>query len=283
MKRFLALLFVVGLGYLAWTAAQPTPPAPGSRLATEPFQAFTFGLPISRRDVHIQPVAIFHVDARVFAKARYADDTEAVVSPFDLVLGWGPLVDDRVAEAITVTQQGRFGNWHGGEIPMTWDDVGRHMANMHIIPADPNIERFVAGLVPGQRISLGGYLVNVTGPDHWVWKSSLTRNDSGDGACEVFYVTKAELLPQTNRPAPPKPLVRPAALLQTARPSPTDGLDIRLTQPRTFIVPYGTLTVPAGGVIRLTPSKEGKAHAVYQGISFPLERAVWDELRAGEP
>ncbi len=30
--------------------------------------------------------------------------------------------------------------------------------------------------------------VNVTGKDHFIWNTSLTREDSGKGACELFYV-----------------------------------------------------------------------------------------------
>ena len=36
-----------------------------------------------------------------------------------------------------------------------------------------------------------GYLVNATGPGGEAWNSSLRRDDTGNGACEVFYVTDA--------------------------------------------------------------------------------------------
>ncbi len=36
-------------------------------------------------------------------------------------------------------------------------------------------------------ITLKGYLVNVKFPDY-DWKSSLARNDTGNGACEIMYV-----------------------------------------------------------------------------------------------
>jgi hypothetical protein len=38
-------------------------------------------------------------------------------------------------------------------------------------------------------VELEGYLVYVKG-DNFTWNSSLTRNDTGDGACEVLYVEK---------------------------------------------------------------------------------------------
>jgi hypothetical protein len=52
--------------------------------------------------------------------------------------------------------------------------------------------RSVAG---GDIIELRGYLVEVTAPDGWHWRSSLSRTDSGDGACELMWVTEQITLP----------------------------------------------------------------------------------------
>jgi len=40
----------------------------------------------------------------------------------------------------------------------------------------------------GQVVALRGYLVRVQSPDGWRWNSSMTRSDSGNGACEVVWV-----------------------------------------------------------------------------------------------
>jgi len=40
----------------------------------------------------------------------------------------------------------------------------------------------------GQIVALSGYLVRVQGPDGWHWNSSMTRSDSGNGACELVWV-----------------------------------------------------------------------------------------------
>ena len=41
-----------------------------------------------------------------------------------------------------------------------------------------------------------GYLVNVGGPDGFSWNTSLRRDDTGNGACEVFYVESVEAKPE---------------------------------------------------------------------------------------
>jgi len=41
-----------------------------------------------------------------------------------------------------------------------------------------------------------GYLVNVTGPNGFNWNTSLRRDDTGNGACELFYVQALETKPE---------------------------------------------------------------------------------------
>jgi hypothetical protein len=38
-------------------------------------------------------------------------------------------------------------------------------------------------------VTLEGYLVEITRPDGYHWRSSLSRDDTGGGACEVMWVT----------------------------------------------------------------------------------------------
>jgi hypothetical protein len=59
---------------------------------------------------------------------------------------------------------------------------------MHMIPADENVGRALAAVRPGQMVRLQGWLVEARRGDGWTWRSSLTREDSGHGACEVVYV-----------------------------------------------------------------------------------------------
>ncbi|NOY05236.1 MAG: hypothetical protein GXO82_01150 [Chlorobi bacterium] len=61
---------------------------------------------------------------------------------------------------------------------------------MHIIPASEKVESRLDDVYRGSIVTLSGYLVKVTAEGDWRWKSSLTRNDVGDGACELFWVEK---------------------------------------------------------------------------------------------
>ena len=69
----------------------------------------------------------------------------------------------------------------------------RHSSNTHVIPADRNLERAVRLLGSGDIAELAGELVRVEGRKDGrtlVWVSSLTREDTGDGSCELLYLCR---------------------------------------------------------------------------------------------
>jgi hypothetical protein len=59
---------------------------------------------------------------------------------------------------------------------------------MHMIPANDDIERRLKSVRAGNLVRIRGYLVEVTGKDGFRWKSSLSRSDTGAGACELVWV-----------------------------------------------------------------------------------------------
>ncbi|MFH1761429.1 MAG: hypothetical protein ABIA63_10060 [bacterium] len=57
----------------------------------------------------------------------------------------------------------------------------------------------LAGLVclffgEGDIVDFKGSLVKVDGPNAWNWSSSLTRDDVGNHACEVVWVTSFNII-----------------------------------------------------------------------------------------
>jgi hypothetical protein len=72
--------------------------------------------------------------------------------------------------------------------PVPRDVIETHSANMHMIPADAEIESQLKSIRPGNMVHLKGLLVEVTSKEGFRWKSSLTRADTGGGACELIVV-----------------------------------------------------------------------------------------------
>lgn len=137
----------------------------------------------------LQPLAGFSVDARVLSTRTYEEDREAEFAPIDIALGWNRMRDDDVVPSLDIGQQNRwyFTRWDAAP-PIPIRQVRLESANMHMIPANRDIARALAAIDRGQRVRIDGWLVEVQAKDGWKWKSSLTRDDSGQGGCEVVYV-----------------------------------------------------------------------------------------------
>lgn len=187
-------LGVGALLILAWWRPGTTPP-PGVLVDEEPVQESFEAPPPSfeKNGYRITPLARFHVHARVLSTERYWLGRTADLSPVDLAMGWGRMSDTAVIEPLHIRQGGRF-YWYrwSGSPPIPSDEIVRSSANMHIIPADAFVEHTLRAIRSGEVVTVDGELVRVDASDGWHWVSSLTREDSGDGACELIWATSIE-------------------------------------------------------------------------------------------
>lgn len=136
-----------------------------------------------------KPLAGFSVAARVLSRKAYGSGREADFSPVDLALGWGPMRDDAVLSQLDISQSGRFYRYRWtDQPPIPPDDIVRSSANMHLVPANAAVADALDAVDAGDRVRIDGWLVQIDANDGWRWRSSLTREDSGAGACELIYV-----------------------------------------------------------------------------------------------
>ncbi|MBI1216782.1 MAG: hypothetical protein GC185_13315 [Alphaproteobacteria bacterium] len=200
----LALVFWLGLaaiiiGPLAYKFAGTAPPAQAAvpftmpdrfpRVTDPPVQTnLTDGPSFGMNGYTLHAVARYAVTARVLHTSRYFLDTESKLSPIDFALGWSLMSNKDVISRLSISQGGRFYHWHTDDYPIPRADIEHESANTHIIPATKDIADRAKSVSAGDVVTMAGYLVNVSGPNGWYWHTSLTRNDTGDGACEVFYV-----------------------------------------------------------------------------------------------
>jgi len=116
------------------------------------------------------------------------------LSPVDLALGWGPMSDGTVLDAIDIDQYGRFYHWSTSSPPIPLTEIGLHSANMHLIPADASVAAALDEVRRGHVVRFEGELIQAEHPDGFRWRSSLTRRDAGGGACEVVFVKRLEVV-----------------------------------------------------------------------------------------
>ena len=74
------------------------------------------------------------------------------------------------------------------------------ISNNHLISADPKIRDLIQSARIGDQIKMKGHLVSYTSEDNpQGWRSSsLVREDTGNGACEVMYVKDFRFLKRNN-------------------------------------------------------------------------------------
>ncbi len=184
---FVVLFFLVFANYLS------------HREVTTPSGILVKDLPIQKDrenkeiyqhgDYALKALADFEITARVLSKQIYQWDAGADLVPVDLALGWGPMSDATVLDALTIRQSGRFYRYRWQNAPpIPVQDIVRHSANMHLIPTSKALEEKIRRARPGQIIEIKGQLVEAQRSDGFRWRSSLTREDSGNGACELVRV-----------------------------------------------------------------------------------------------
>lgn len=180
------LALITALYY--WSGREISRP-PGALAPDEPYQREVYGASTREKNGYrISPLASFDIRARVIATERYRFDRGSDVSPVDIVLGWGAMSDSALLKQISVSQGGRFYSWRVNTFPVPRSIIESHSANMHMIPANHEIERQLKSIRAGNMVHLKGFLVEVAGKGGFRWKSSLTRTDTGGGACELILV-----------------------------------------------------------------------------------------------
>lgn len=149
--------------------------------------------PFQLEDYQLTPLADFVISARVLSTEDYWMGREAELSPVDLALGWGRMAEPAILENIKIRQSSRWYYWSTDNFPIPRREIETHSANMHMIPANDDIKDQLKAIDENQVITLAGSLVRADAADGWQWISSLTRDDTGNRACELFYVTDVQV------------------------------------------------------------------------------------------
>lgn len=189
-------IFVLSKAWGQW-AQRAIHPADGAVASNEPLQTDANGAPgIVLGRWTLTPRAKYDIAARVLGREDYRFDPLSELAPMDLALGWGPMSDNRVLNALKVSQGARFYSWRTvtESLPIDLSEVSTHSANTHVIPANASVASQLARLrLGGQVVHLTGLLVDGTRDDGMTIRTSLTRNDSGAGACEFMLVQYVEV------------------------------------------------------------------------------------------
>lgn len=191
----LFFIFLIGYGVFYFFTQREIVHGPGVLVAAAPYQGGAGSAEVQTiSGFELTPLASFSVQARVLSTKSYYFGREAGLSPIDLALGWGRMSDEEVLKDIQISQSGRFYFWRVNHFPIPREEIESHSANMHMIPADATVRKALQNIRTGHVVQLHGYLVEAKTADGWRWKSSLTREDTGRGACELMLVQSVEII-----------------------------------------------------------------------------------------
>lgn len=189
MWKRLIVLVLIGWVTYSWWGARPVSYASGVAASDEPEQSAVYNaVAFEHKGYRITPLAQFTAEARVLSREDYRMGRESDLVSTDFVLGWGRMSDKTVLEKVDISQSGRFYYWQVKEFPIPRRELETSSANMHLIPSSDAIESKLETVRVGQLVRFKGHLVRVDAADGWHWVSSLTREDTGGGACELVWI-----------------------------------------------------------------------------------------------
>ncbi|RKG38595.1 hypothetical protein [Acinetobacter rongchengensis] len=191
MKRFIYLLISMLFVYGVWT--HWLKPNKGiedhhnDQIVNEQIKTFD--------QFTIENLSAFEGEFRVLSREDYSMGREAEISPVDFALGWGRMAEPQIYKQLSIRQSNRWYYWrYENTPPIDVREIETHSANMHMIPANKDIAKQLSKVQKDDLIYLKGHLVEVRAQDGWIWRSSLTREDTGNGACELFLIEDMRIM-----------------------------------------------------------------------------------------
>lgn len=196
MKKiiFTTVLVISTLTYFFWPEKVISYPS-GPVAPDQPIQQnLSLNKVWEKDEFNIKALAEYKIKARVLSRNDFSIGRESKISPVDFALGWGAMSDQDVIDKIEFTQSNRWYHWKTDSYPIPQKEISLNSANVHIIPKDDLIEEKINNVYKGSLVEMKGYLVEVTVDDGWHWKSSLRRDDTAGGSCELFWVDELTIL-----------------------------------------------------------------------------------------
>jgi hypothetical protein len=212
-RRWLIVAGVVALafvGILAWRYSYRHGPPVASAgkgevidLANEPIQTDIARrvLLVNRPDgLTIIPRANYKISGKVLCVRHYAGfDNASTGFPIDLGLAWGDVGKADYSRDVKFyfSNDEKANQWlmfhYKDALPWSEGYFNSHVSNNHICAATQNLYNALISLKKDDLVSLEGFLAESRTADGTSMDTSLSRNDTGAGACESFYVTKLQV------------------------------------------------------------------------------------------
>lgn len=193
---WVVVILLIVAGYLQYYKATRSHLGPGILVPEDPeILTVNYHRAWTNNDYTIVPIASINIRARTLRTKSYYWDRSTSLSPIDVLLGWGELSDQTILENLSISQSDRDFSWKA-KGPLTVNDsyINNHMANFHLIPANPAIKKVIKSLHNNEIINMSGYLVDISASDGYTWTSHLQQNGPNYG--KIFWVESITIVAQ---------------------------------------------------------------------------------------
>ncbi len=142
----------------------------------------------------VTPLARYVLRGVVVSRENHRWGWQGRLAPCDVAMAWGEVAEGGAWRRLEWSQDGRWYFWRwSGAPPFPPATVVRSSSNTHVVPASGDLARAARRLAPGDVAELAGELVRIEGRNGGeivTWRSSLSREDTGDGSCELLYLRR---------------------------------------------------------------------------------------------
>lgn len=153
----------------------------------------------------VHPVAEYSITGLLVSRndiGGFSDiyHTASSVDVVDVCLVWGENAREEVYRSVEFGSE-PFSCWYRAPNAEAFEAFRpEQLSNTHLLARDEPIARRLSGLHIGDQIRLRGRLVNYNpaGASEMLRKSSLVRDDTGNGACEILFVDELDVLERGN-------------------------------------------------------------------------------------
>lgn len=197
-RRFFIISLAGGLGACRSPVSSVREGPPRVQSPAEvPLQVSTQAAEFEQSGYRLRPRAHYELQALVMSVRQYDKGELSDLIPLDWALAWGRVARPEIQAALRVHQNNRWFHWRTkGPYPVPRQELIESMANVHIVAGSVAVAQQIARVRKGQCVWLRGWLVDVEGAQlSRPWKTSLTRKDSGGGACEILHVHEIAEVP----------------------------------------------------------------------------------------
>jgi len=191
MIKYLVICVLIGLSVMAWSEI-PIKRGPGITAETGPeIQRLVNEEEITFDGNTFTPFKKIQATVRVIEKDRYFFDGMSKFSPYDVLVGWGQVSDQKNLDYIRFDLKNRDYSFKKTRLPLKADIIKSHTELWHLVSSTEEIESSLFSLRDGHVITLEGFIVDVITKGGLTWNSvsspsQITKNGNKH---EIIWVT----------------------------------------------------------------------------------------------